>query len=229
MDKQTKPEDFTKKEYWNKFSSNLGKIQFEWYGKWNEISKIMHKYVKPTDNTLHVGIGNSDMAAKFHDILFVKNQLAIDISDKAVKFQEKKFQGKREIIYKTADVTTLTTAESKTGKAFNVIVDKGTLDAILPESGTSTQIASKMFENIFKNLLAPFGRYMIISLSQNQVAEFIIKEMEKYPNIAIKMHVSNITKIQNKYNVPVFVYTFIKFLRIHFWLESVWFKSDRLT
>ena len=51
------PTDFTKKEYWEKFSSNLGKIQFEWYGKWNELAEICDKYVKPKDYTLHVGIG----------------------------------------------------------------------------------------------------------------------------------------------------------------------------
>ena len=54
--KNDAPTDFTKKDYWDKFSSNLGKIQFEWYGSWNEISSYMSKNVKPFDKTLHVGM-----------------------------------------------------------------------------------------------------------------------------------------------------------------------------
>ena len=143
----TAPQEFTKKDYWNKFSSSLGKIPFEWYGKWEEISKYCNDYVKPRDNVLHVGIGNSDLAAKFYDGLMVKNQLAVDIAEKAIEFQKKQFE-RDGIIYETKDIT-----KNGINDTFNVIFDKGTLDAMIPENDTSTEIAEKMFENVCNNLL----------------------------------------------------------------------------
>merc|ERR1712226_986283 len=85
---QDGPTEFTKKDYWNQFSQDLGKVQFEWYGEWDELSTACDQYVKATDKVLHVGIGNSDLAARFADNLFCQQQIAIDIADKAIKFQQ---------------------------------------------------------------------------------------------------------------------------------------------
>ena len=201
----TNPEEFTKKDYWNKFSSNLGTIQFEWYGEWDEIASTCDLYVKPKDKILHVGIGNSDLAARFSDHLLAQSQIAIDIADKAIKFQQKKFKRKG-VVYKTADIT----AKDETLLNCQAVFDKGTLDAMLPESDSETSIPDKMFDNIINNILTPFGRYCIVTLGQAQVLDFMIKKLSSFKNIAVKIHVTHVTKINERFKVPVFMFVIVK-------------------
>lgn len=199
------PEEFTKKDYWNKFSANLGKVQFEWYGNWDEIAETCNLYVKPKDKILHVGIGNSDLAARFADHLIAQNQIAIDIADKAILFQKKKF-ARAGILYKTADITTL----DETLSDSHAVFDKGTLDAMLPEENSPTEIPDKMFDNIINNILPAFGRYCIVTLGQAQVLDFLIKKLQTYKNIAVKIHVTHVTKINERFQVPVYMFVVIK-------------------
>ena len=201
----TNPEDFTKKDYWNKFSSNLGTIQFEWYGEWDEIATTCDLYVKPKDKILHVGIGNSDLAARFADHLFAQSQIAIDIADKAIKFQQKKFNRKG-VVYRIADITSVDESLNNS----QVVFDKGTLDAMLPESESPVDIPERMFDNVINNILAPFGRYCIVTLGQAQVLDFMVRKLSDFKNIAVKIHVTHVTKINERFKVPVFMFVIVK-------------------
>jgi hypothetical protein len=37
---------FQQKEYWDSFFKRRGKAAFEWYGEYNELCGILHKYIK---------------------------------------------------------------------------------------------------------------------------------------------------------------------------------------
>jgi hypothetical protein len=37
---------FQQKEYWDTFFKRRGKAAFEWYGEYNELCGILHKYIK---------------------------------------------------------------------------------------------------------------------------------------------------------------------------------------
>jgi hypothetical protein len=37
---------FQQKEYWDTFFKRRGKTAFEWYGEYNELCGILHKYIK---------------------------------------------------------------------------------------------------------------------------------------------------------------------------------------
>lgn len=60
--------EFGSTKYWDQFFKNRGKAAFEWYGEYPELCGILHKYVKPKDDVLMVGCGNSKLSADLYDV-----------------------------------------------------------------------------------------------------------------------------------------------------------------
>ena len=73
-------QEFKEKEYWDSFFKKRGKRAFEWYGEYGELCGILHKYIKPTDQILHIGCGNSTISADLFDVGY-KNQYNIGNND----------------------------------------------------------------------------------------------------------------------------------------------------
>ena len=73
-------QEFKEKEYWDSFFRKRGKRAFEWYGEYGELCGILHKYIKPTDQILHIGCGNSNISADLFDVGY-KNQYNIGKND----------------------------------------------------------------------------------------------------------------------------------------------------
>lgn len=55
------PQDFAQTEYWDTFFKKRGEKSFEWYGEYPELCGHLHKYIKPKDEVLNVGCGNSKL------------------------------------------------------------------------------------------------------------------------------------------------------------------------
>ena len=75
--------EFREKSYWDSFFRKRGKKAFEWYGEYGELCGILHKYIKPNDDVLMVGCGNSKLSSDLYDVGY-KNMVSIDISDKVI-------------------------------------------------------------------------------------------------------------------------------------------------
>jgi hypothetical protein len=61
-------QEFSQKEYWDSFFKKRGAKAFEWYGEYPELSTHLHKYIKPQDDVLITGCGNSTLGRDLHDI-----------------------------------------------------------------------------------------------------------------------------------------------------------------
>lgn len=42
-------EEFSSAEYWEKFFKKRGEKAFEWYGDYNKLCGVLHKYIKVQD------------------------------------------------------------------------------------------------------------------------------------------------------------------------------------
>lgn len=42
-------EEFSSADYWERFFRKRGEKAFEWYGDYNSLCGILHKYIKPRD------------------------------------------------------------------------------------------------------------------------------------------------------------------------------------
>ncbi|CAK9821314.1 eEF1A lysine and N-terminal methyltransferase homolog [Anthophora retusa] len=206
-------EEFSQVEYWNTFFKKRGEKAFEWYGEYPELCNVFHKYIKVKDNILIVGCGNSTVSMCLHDAGY-RNITNIDISHIVIKqMRDINASVRPDLIYEQMDATQMTYSDD----SFSVVLDKGTLDALMPDTkeGTKSTI-DKYFKEITR-VLRNGGRYICISLLQ----EHILRELVSYfPSngfifrIVRCYEVEVKTQIEEGSSIPVFVVIATKFTNL---------------
>lgn len=86
----------------------------------------------------------------------------------------------------------------------NIVIDKGTTDALLPTNFNSDH--SNLVRNIFlevERCLVPLGRFMIVTLAQQHVIEFIINHFFFSKKFLIRVQKCEFT--DKSFTMPVFV------------------------
>ncbi|XP_017893172.1 methyltransferase-like protein 13 [Ceratina calcarata] len=206
-------EEFSQVEYWNTFFKKRGKKNFEWYGEYPELYSILSKYIKIKDNILIVGCGNSTVSMCLYDAGY-RNIINVDISHIVIK-QMCDINGsvRPGLVYEQMDATQMTYPDDM----FNVILDKGTLDALMPDAKENTvSTINKYFKEITR-VLRNGGRYICISLLQ----EHILKQLISYfPNAGFMFRIVRCheaeekAKLEEGSSIPVFAVIGTKFTNL---------------
>lgn len=88
----------------------------------------------------------------------------------------------------------------------NIVVDKGTLDALSPADGDeqSQALVRDMFTEIDR-VLAPLGRYLVVSLAQEHIVHRLLEFLRA--NYLVRVH-----KIESDkaFSMPVFLFVATK-------------------
>ncbi|CAH0557061.1 unnamed protein product [Brassicogethes aeneus] len=163
-------EEFKQKEYWDSFFQKRGNKAFEWYGEYPELAEHLHKYTKKQDEILIAGCGNSTLGRDLYDIGYEKIT-NIDISQIAIRQMLSQTEKDRpNLKYLHMDALN-TTFENET---FNVILDKGTLDALMPNDDEETVNNVRKYFAEIERILKVGGRYVCISLLQAHILDIIL-------------------------------------------------------
>ncbi|XP_024226238.1 eEF1A lysine and N-terminal methyltransferase homolog [Bombus impatiens] len=196
-------EEFSQVEYWNTFFKKRGKRNFEWYGEYPELCVIFLKYIKVKDNILIVGCGNSTVSMCLYDAGY-RNITNIDISHIVIKqMRDINATMRPQLVYEHMDATQMAYADN----TFSVVLDKGTLDALMPDTkeGTVSNV-NKYFKEITR-ILRNGGRYICISLLQ----EYILRQLLSYfPNVGFMFRIVRCheaeekTRLEDGSSIPVF-------------------------
>lgn len=125
--------EFRNKVYWDKFFKTRGSKAFEWYGEYEALCGVLHKYIKLTDSVLMIGCGNSTLSERMYDV-GIKNITNIDLSAVVIQQMQAKNRARKEMKWLKMDMLAMTEFEDAT---FDSCVDKGTLDALM--SGDLTE------------------------------------------------------------------------------------------
>ncbi|XP_070531894.1 eEF1A lysine and N-terminal methyltransferase-like [Ptychodera flava] len=200
-------------EYWDSFFKKRGSKVFEWYGEYSELSGVLHKYIKPADKVLVVGCGNSRLSEDLYDIGY-RNIVNIDIIDSVIKQMKLKNAKKRpEMVYEKMDMLDMEYKESD----FNVVLDKSTLDAMMPDSSEEVlQKVDRMFSEI-NRVMKIGGRYICISLSQKHILQ---KVLDYFPNEGWMVRVHQVHESSSddsdgkELQFPVFAFVCTKFKKM---------------
>lgn len=169
--------------------------------------------MKHKDDILVVGCGNSTLSMNLYDAGY-RNITNIDISEVVIKQMRELNKSKRpDLQYEVMDVTKMTYPDEK----FSVVLDKGTLDAIMPDTKEPTmEVVNKFFTEI-KRVLRNGGRFVCISLLQ----EHILKKLVSYfPTAGFMFRVSRCfeaemkTKEEEGSTIPVFIVIATKFNKL---------------
>lgn len=126
--------EFGSADYWEKFFQHRGKKTFEWYGTYLELCEVLHKYIKPKEKVLVIGCGNSELSEQLYDVGY-QDIVNIDISEVVIK-QMKERNGSRRphMSFLKMDMMHMEFPDA----TFQVVLDKGTLDAILTDEEEKT-------------------------------------------------------------------------------------------
>ncbi|GJQ66855.1 hypothetical protein Trydic_g7881 [Trypoxylus dichotomus] len=163
-------DEFAQQDYWDIFFKKRGNKAFEWYGEYPELCEHLHKNIATKDDILIVGCGNSVLGNDLHDVGY-KKITSIDISAVAIKQMKNLNEKERPSMqFIQMDALNMTFDNRK----FSIVLDKGTLDALMPDNQNKTiEKIDKYFGEICK-VLKNGGKYIAISLLQEHIAKKIL-------------------------------------------------------
>ncbi|CAD5235354.1 unnamed protein product [Bursaphelenchus xylophilus] len=194
--------EFADPLYWKKFFEKCD-TAFEWYGEYSVLAPILENYIKPTCKILQLGCGNSNLAEQLYDNGF-RNITSIDIDAKVIQKQAKKNENRSELVFKTASVTETGFEDAE----FNTVLDKGTLDALLPPGADTDaeKVVTDMFNEIDR-VLSVLGRYICVTLAQDHVVNKLMEHFHASQRFLVRVHR---TETDRHFSMPVFVFVFTK-------------------
>lgn len=90
----------------------------------------------------------------------------------------------------------------------NIVVDKGTLDALLPVDAdeTAEKIVTQMFGET-ERILKPLGRYLVITLAQDHIVHKFLEFFRNSNRFLIRVHKVDSEKA---FAMPVFMFVATK-------------------
>ncbi|KAI8614496.1 S-adenosyl-L-methionine-dependent methyltransferase [Chytriomyces sp. MP71] len=126
---------FSSQEYWDerykKQADGKPKEEtFEWLKGWSFYKETVTPLIQPSDRILHLGIGNSTFSVDMVMQSGIRHHVNVDYSPNVIEHMRERFAEHGETVqWVVADIFKLT--ESVERASFDVVVDKGTLDAFL--------------------------------------------------------------------------------------------------
>jgi len=160
---------FGSKDFWDLwYEGNLPDIKedqqknavIDWYIDFQQIKELLNKFIRKTDSVLFVGCGNSIVAELMAKEGHAGRLVNVDFSSTVIEYMKKKFAKRENIEYLVGDVSNLKDVFPE-NQVFDVILDKGTMDAMLT-SDRSYETIPKMLEEV-RRLLKQDGRYVVIN------------------------------------------------------------------
>ncbi|XP_026827541.1 methyltransferase-like protein 13, partial [Ooceraea biroi] len=187
------------------------------YGEFPELCNILLQYIKKTDNILIIGCGKSTVGMSLYDAGY-KNITKIDISYKTDVPDPKKMftffdlplmQYRRktvrpDLISEYMDATQMTYPDEK----FNVVLDKGILDILMPDTEETTIAKIDKYFKEVTRVLRNGGRYVCISLLQEHILR---KLLSYFPASNFMFHISRCHDAESKArteggsSIPIFM------------------------
>ncbi|CAH0481164.1 unnamed protein product [Peronospora belbahrii] len=176
-----KAEEFRKQEYWDQFFQKRGEKAFEWYGDYTSLRHQLETLVglphdasasllyrlKSKVRVLVVGCGNSTLSADLVADGF-STLLSVDFSERVIDEMRRK---EPTLQWQVMDMTNMEMLEDE---SFDLVMDKGALDALMAEDTAEIkEDASKMLREV-RRVLAPGGRYCCVTMAQNFILQHLL-------------------------------------------------------
>ncbi|XP_028386463.1 eEF1A lysine and N-terminal methyltransferase isoform X1 [Phyllostomus discolor] len=203
--------EFGSVDYWEKFFQQRGKKAFEWYGTYLELCEVLHKYIKPREKVLVIGCGNSELSEQLYDVGY-QDIVNIDISEVVIKQMKERNAARRpQMSFLKMDMTQMEFPDA----SFQVVLDKGTLDAVLTDEEEKTlRQVDRMLAEVGR-VLQVGGRYLCISLAQAHVLKKAVGHFSR-EGWMVRVHQvassqDQVSDAEPRFPLPVFAFIMTKF------------------
>ncbi|XP_073333206.1 eEF1A lysine and N-terminal methyltransferase isoform X2 [Pagrus major] len=198
-------DEFSSAEYWERFFKKRGEKSFEWYGDYNKLCGVLHKYIKVQHKVLVVGCGNSELSEQLYDVGY-KHLTNIDISETVVTHMNQRNAERRPgLTFQQVDATQTPYEDA----SYQAALDKGTLDAMASEEEGA--LARNMLAEVGR-VLSVGGRYVCVTLAQESVIKLAVEHFVEQ-GWAVRLHClqEENGKEGDSFALPVFVLVCTKF------------------
>nr|XP_035936450.1 eEF1A lysine and N-terminal methyltransferase isoform X3 [Halichoerus grypus] len=203
--------EFGSADYWEKFFQQRGRRAFEWYGSYLELCGVLHKYIKPREKVLVIGCGNSELSEQLYDVGY-QDIVNIDISEVVIKQMKERNASRRpQMSFLKMDMTQMEFPDA----SFQVVLDKGTLDAVLTDEEEKTlHQVDRMLAEVGR-VLQVGGRYLCISLAQAHILKKAVGHFSREGWMVRVHQVANsqdqVLEAEPRFSLPVFAFIMTKF------------------
>ncbi|XP_069087543.1 eEF1A lysine and N-terminal methyltransferase isoform X2 [Pleurodeles waltl] len=207
-------QEFASAQYWERFFRRRGTRAFEWYGGYTELCGVLHKYIKTRDKVLVIGCGNSELSEQMYDIGY-EDLANIDISEVVIRqMTERNAVRRHKMTFQHMDMLDMRFPDSH----FQVVLDKGTLDAVLTDEEEKTvERVNQMFAEVSR-VLQVGGRYLCVSLAQDHILRKVVGHFTKEGWMVRVHQIDNgdreLTSPETQFVMPVFVFVMTKFKKL---------------
>jgi ubiquinone/menaquinone biosynthesis C-methylase UbiE len=164
-------EDFRDRSYWDSFFAKRGGASFEWYGEWSDLRDAFRAVVPDTARVLVIGCGNSELSERLFD-MGVGSIVSVDFSEPVIAEMRTRTASKPAMEWAVEDVRHLSFAS----ESFDVVVDKGTLDAIHPEGTEAGRVDAELLLREALRVIRTGGAYVCVSLLQRHIREVFLSD-----------------------------------------------------
>lgn len=171
--------------------------------------------MRPKDEVLMLGCGNSSLSADLYDVGY-KQMTNIDISEVVIAAMKKQHRLDRpDLLFTQMDATALTYAD----QSFSAAIDKGTLDALMPDNEPQTHATVDKYFDEISRVLRIGGRYICVSLLQEHILRKVI---DYFPSRDFMLRIVRCWDAEEKtradnpdgFAMPVFIIVATKFSKL---------------
>ena len=156
---------YNEKEYWDNRYKN--EEHYEWFAGYKPYRDILRSNIKTTDKILTLGCGNSNLSEEmYHDgFQLITNT---DYSEIVIDNMRNKTKHLIEMKWSVKDIYAL----DYNDQSFEIVLEKGTLDALLVNEMDPWCISEKSLDNMHQiltsvsRILTPGGRFISITFAQ---------------------------------------------------------------
>lgn len=171
--------NFSGKEYWEDQYQQCNKL-YEWYQPWSLFRPHVGHLIRDCDRMLNLGSGNSPMS---YDMLSdgVQHIYNVDISPTVTEQMRERYASDSRLEWFTMDACQL----SFENDMFDVVIEKGTIDALSCNSSANDLISQLLHEAM--RVLKPGGVFISISFGAPGVRSGHLKACKWRVNEVIKV------------------------------------------
>ncbi|XP_019502514.1 PREDICTED: methyltransferase-like protein 13 [Hipposideros armiger] len=198
--------EFGSVDYWEKFFQQRGKKAFEWYGTYLELCGVLHKYIKPREK---VSAARQPWCARAK--VGAASQVALRRVDGDRCGAP---HGAPGLLSRMKPASAHPQMEFPDA-SFQVVLDKGTLDAVLTDEEEKTlQQVDRMLAEVGR-VLQVGGRYLCISLAQAHVLKKAVGHFSR-EGWMVRVHQvasgqDKVLEAELRFPLPVFAFIMTKF------------------